>query len=77
MSYIGSPMMSMIEELTALRNRAILKDLSDNVFEHILYQGVTSEHSYGAGTYYNGIYFNEHEIANEYFDRYQDAEPLF
>lgn len=77
MSYIAGPMMSMTEELIYLRNRDILKGLSDNVFEHILYQGVTSDHSYGAGTYYNGIYFNEHEIANEYFDRYQDAEPLF
>lgn len=77
MSYIGAPMMSMIDELTALMKKEILKDLSDNVFEHILYQGATSEHSYGSGTYYNGIYFDEHEIVNEYFDRYQDAGPLF
>lgn len=77
MSYIAAPMMSMTEELIYLRNRDILKGLSDNVFEHILYQGVTSEHSYGAGTHYNGIYFDEYEIANEYFERYQDAEPLF
>lgn len=77
MNALGFAIKEMIEEGIRKRNHDILMSVSDNVFEHIIYHGVTSEDSCCAGMVYNGIYFSEHEIISAYFSRNEEAEPLF
>lgn len=77
MSALALAIKEMIEEDIKKRNYETLMSVSDNVFEHILYHGVTSEDSCCAGMVHNGIYLSEHEIISAYFSRNQDAEPLF
>lgn len=77
MSELALAIKEMIEEGIKKRNHEILMSVSDNVFEHILYHGVTSEDSCCSGMVYNGIYLSEHDIISAYFSRNQDSEPLF